>query len=46
MYITTYVWNLKNKTKEYIKQNTNRLTYIENNLVIKSGDSVGAEAGD
>ena len=44
MYITTYVLNLKNK--EYIKQNTNRLTYIENNLVIKSGDSVGAEAGD
>lgn len=44
MYITTYVWNLKNK--EYIKQNTNRFTYIENNLVIKSGDSVGAEAGD
>lgn len=44
MYITTYVWNLQNK--EYIKQNTNRFTYIENNLVIKSGDSVGAEGGD
>ena len=44
MHIITYVWNLKNKTKEYIKPNTNRLTYIEYNLVIKSGDSAGAEA--
>ena len=28
------MWNLKNKTNECIQQNRNRLTHVENKLVI------------
>ena len=32
-----YMWNLKNKTSKYNKKR-NRLTYIENKLVVSSGE--------
>ena len=35
LYVITYMWNLKNKTKGGIKQVRNSLTDIENKLVGK-----------
>ena len=32
------MWNLKNKTNECIQQNRNRLTHLENKLVITRGE--------
>ena len=32
------MWNLKNKTNERIQQNRNRLTHLENKLVITRGE--------
>ena len=34
----SHMWNLKNKTNEWIQQNKNRLTDIENKLMSTSGD--------
>ena len=44
LYIITYMWNLKNKTNKYIKQNINRLPGIENKLVVTAGREKEAEA--
>ena len=38
LYVITYMRNLKNKTNEYIKQNRNRLTDIENKLMVTKGE--------
>ena len=35
--VITYMWNLKNNTNEHILQIRNRLTDIENKLVVTSG---------
>ena len=35
----TYMWNLKNDTKEHVYKNKNRLTYIENRLWFPKGKS-------
>ena len=35
------MWNIKYKTNEHIKQNRNRLTDIENKLVVTSGEREG-----
>ena len=37
LYIITYMWNLKNKTNEYNKTETD--SDIENKLVVTSGES-------
>ena len=34
LYVITYMWNLKHKTNEWIQQNRNRFTDIENKLVV------------
>ena len=38
LYVITYMWNLKNTTNELIQQNRNRLTDIENKLVVTRGE--------
>ena len=42
-YDFTYMWKLKNKTKEQTEQNRNRLIDTENKLVVARGGWAGAE---
>ena len=41
-YVTTYRWNLKTDTKWTYSWNRNRLTDIENKLMVNKGVSSGA----
>ena len=43
MHVFTYMWNL-NKVNKQTKQNENRLTDIENKLVVTSGERDGGGA--
>ena len=44
LYVTTFMWNLRTETNKMNVTNRNRLTDVENKLVVTSGEKEGVGA--